>query len=134
MEKKFRKEMASLDDVFGFLEHYMAAHNIEASTAYSVNLAVEEFFTNMVKYSPENHNDIVISVSMDSHSVTVSLIDSDVEPFDVTKTGDVDTTRPLNERRIGGLGIHLAKQMVDSVRYEYVNRHSKITFTKKLEK
>jgi len=126
--------MTSLDDVFDFLGLYMAAHNIEASVAYSVNLAVEEFFTNMVKYSPENHNDIIISLSMESHGLTVSLVDSDVEPFDVTQTGDVDTAKLLHERKVGGLGIHLVKQMVDSVSYEYVNRHSKITFTKNLGK
>jgi serine/threonine-protein kinase RsbW len=134
MEKKFRKEMTSLDDVFDFLNRSMAVYKIDPSAAYSVSLAVEEFFTNMVKYSAAGNDDILIRISMDSNCLTVNLIENDVEPFDVTKTGEVDTARPLHERKPGGLGIHLAKHMVDSVSYEYVNRHSTITFTKNLEK
>ena len=134
MEKKFRKTMTSLDDVFDFLSQSMDACNVDAPAAFAVNLAVEEFFTNMVKYGSGQHNDILVSLTREARCLTVSLVDSDVDPFDVTKAGDIDPARPLHERKIGGLGIHLAKHMVDSISYEYVNRHSKITFTKNLEK
>jgi len=134
MEKKFKKAMTSLDDIFHFVGQYMDAHSIDAAVVYSINLAIEEFFTNMVKYSPENDDDISISITKDMNKLTVSMVDRGVDPFDVTKTGEVDTRKPLDERKPGGLGIYLAKQMVDSIEYEYADRQSKITFMKILEK
>jgi anti-sigma regulatory factor (Ser/Thr protein kinase) len=134
MEKKFKKAITSLDDVFDFVGEYMDSHSVDAAVTYSINLAIEEFFTNMVKYSPENNDDISVSIAKDKNKLTVRMVDSGVEPFDVTKTGEVNTLKPLKERKPGGLGIHIAKQMVDSIEYEYVDRQSRITFTKILEK
>ena len=137
MEKAFAKQMTSLDGVFEFLDQYMTRQGIDAATAYSVNLAVEEFFTNMVKYSGGRRDDVLISIASDGRLLTVRLVDRDTDPFDITgaRTGHVDDlTRPLHERRVGGLGIHLAKEMVDSLSYEHANRQSTITFTMNLEK
>ncbi len=134
MEKKFKKDIASLEQIFAFVEECLAAYHIDESNQLSVNLAVEEFFTNMVKYSPENNNDVAISISRNDKALVVSLLDTDVEPFDVTRSPEVDTLAPLHERKVGGLGIHLAKHLMDSVRYEYANRCSKITLVKMLEK
>jgi anti-sigma regulatory factor (Ser/Thr protein kinase) len=61
--------------------------------------------------------------------VEVTLIDHDVEPFDVTRAPDVDIHAPIGEREPGGLGLHLIRRMADSVHYEYATetRESRIT-------
>jgi anti-sigma regulatory factor (Ser/Thr protein kinase) len=91
---------------------------------------MEELFTNMVKYNPGNSNDILLGVDKIDSNVTISLTDFDVDPFDVTEERDVDIESPLTERKVGGLGLHLIKKMVDSIEYDYSDRQSKITFTK----
>jgi len=60
---------------------------------------------------------------------TVRLIDFDVDPFDVTRPSPVDIDKPLQERQIGGLGLHLVRQMASTLRYEFADRRSTITFT-----
>jgi len=60
------------------------------------------------------------------------LIDREVEPFDITELEDPDLKGSLQERRPGGLGIYLTKNVVDAVQYEYRNRTSIITLTKNL--
>ena len=64
----------------------------------------------------------------------IHLTDFDVDPFDINKIAEVDTKQSLEERRVGGLGIHLVKQMMDKNEYEYKDRQSKIILIKHLEK
>lgn len=133
MEKKFKKEISSLDGIFDFIGEFVTANEIDNSIALKVNLAVEELFTNMVKYNVESMNDISISLNKHDNKLILVLTDFDVEPFDITQTEDIDTTQSLEARRIGGLGILLLKRMVDGLNYEYENRQSKITLIKELE-
>jgi len=66
--------------------------------------------------------------------VEVTLTDYDVEPFDVTQAPDADINLPIEQRKPGGLGLHLIRRLVDSIEYEYSkeSRQSRITFRKTL--
>jgi anti-sigma regulatory factor (Ser/Thr protein kinase) len=132
MEKKFKKQFESLEAIFAFTGDYMLANKIDDAVKFSVDLVLEEFFTNMVKYNPESRNDVSIGISRDGNKLVLIMVDTDVEPFDVTRAPEKNTSAPLDERTPGGLGIQIAKKLMDSISYEYVNRSSKITFTKTL--
>jgi anti-sigma regulatory factor (Ser/Thr protein kinase) len=125
--------MHSLDDIFDFIGAFVNTNGIDQASIYTINLAVEELFTNMVKYNPESAYDISIGIDKTANNLVVTLIDTDVEPFDMTQTADVDVTKSLEERKAGGLGIHLIKKMVSRIEYEYSNRQSRITLIKHLE-
>jgi serine/threonine-protein kinase RsbW len=134
MEKKFKRDINTLAEVFGFVEQYSTTHAIDDSLLFSIQFIIEELFTNMIKYNiSDTQSDIFIGLHKNNRQITIQLIDYDVDAFDITNVGEVDTTQPLQERKIGGLGIHLVKKMVDVIDYEYSNRQSKITLTKNLE-
>jgi len=132
MERNFRKTVASLDEVFAFLDEEFARHGPDPAAAYALTLAVEEFFTNFVKYNPESDRDVTVGVLLEGESLIVRLIAYGVDAFDVTATGPVDVSLSLEERTPGGLGIHLSRHMLDDVRYEYEDRRSTITLVKRL--
>ena len=88
----------------------------------------------MVKYNPTSRSEILIDLKKDGKTLTISVTDFDSDPFDLTKAGEVDIHQSLRNRKVGGLGIHLVKKMVDTVDYEYQDRQSKVTLTKRLEK
>ena len=126
--------MDALEDVFAFLSAFAAKNAIGVTLVSKLQLAIEELFVNMVKHNPEAHSDILISLSRGGDRLIASLTDFDVDPFDITKAAEYDSSGPLETRPIGKLGIHLVKHIADKISYEYENRQSKITLIKDLRK
>jgi anti-sigma regulatory factor (Ser/Thr protein kinase) len=131
MQKKFIRSYDSLEAIYEFTEHFFRSQDIEESVRFPVHFVMEELFTNMVKYNPQNSNDILLDVDSADGTVTVTLIDYDVDAFDVTAARNVNVEAPLERREPGGLGIHLIHEMVDTLKYDYADRTSTVTFTKK---
>jgi anti-sigma regulatory factor (Ser/Thr protein kinase) len=130
MRKKFLRSYDSLEAIYEFTEQVLVAADVAPSARYPVHFAMEELFTNMVKYNPDNSNDILLDVETSADGVIVRMTDYDVDAFDVTQPRSVDVDAPLDERTPGGLGLHLIQKMVDSLKYEYTDRQSTVTFTK----
>jgi anti-sigma regulatory factor (Ser/Thr protein kinase) len=134
MKKKFKRHINSLEKIFKFLEEFEERHKLDKSISFAINLAVEELFTNMVKYRAKNPNDILIDLSKDANKVFVVLTDYDVEPYDIKQAKTYDAKQPLEDREAGGVGIHLVKKFIDDIDYKYHDGTSKITLIKYLEK
>jgi anti-sigma regulatory factor (Ser/Thr protein kinase) len=130
MRKKFLRSYDSLEAIYEFTEQVLVAADVAQSARYPVHFAMEELFTNMVKYNPDNSNDILLDVETSAGGVIVRMTDYDVDAFDVTQPRRVNLDAPLDERTPGGLGLHLIQKKVDSLKYEYSDRRSTVTFTK----
>ena len=91
---------------------------------------------NLVKYNRGTTRDITLRLDWvgagDGDAVEVSLTDHDVDPFDPTRPPELDVAAPLAARRPNGMGLYLVSKMVDAIHYEYRNRESKVTFTKRM--
>jgi anti-sigma regulatory factor (Ser/Thr protein kinase) len=133
MQKDFKRDMRSLEKVFDFLHTFMQQHEVNDETIHTMDLVVEELFTNMVKYNPTAPEDVSISLGKSGNILSVCLIDPNAQPFDLTKKEDPKLDIPLSERTPGGLGIYLTKKLTDSLHYEYQHGKSVITVTKRLE-
>ena len=128
----FRRGFDSLEEIFAFTADFFATHGIDPGLLPTVDLTLEELFTNTVKYSPAGDTHIRIEMATTEGGVEVTLTDYDVERFDVTKAPDANIDLPIEERRPGGLGLHLIRRLMDSLHYEYSNerRQNRITFRK----
>ena len=132
MLRTFKKEFESLEAVFHFAKEFFDQQGLEPEALFPVYLALEEYFTNMVKYNASSRQDVALDLKKEGDYLVASLSDRDVEPFDVTRVGDVPVDQPLEQRRAGGLGLYLARQMVDRVDYHYADRTSTVTIYKKI--
>jgi anti-sigma regulatory factor (Ser/Thr protein kinase) len=132
-EERFAKSFDSLPAVFAFLEGAFARITSNPEYQQTFALAVEEFFTNMVKYHPEGQNPIVLSVFLRGTELRVVLADTGVEPYDVTQAPEPDLDAPLGDRRVGGLGIYLSKALLDDIGYDHRDGTSYVTLKKYLE-
>ncbi len=131
--RAFPRRVEALADVTALVEQFFQQHPPDAKTRYAVDLAIEEVFTNMVKYNASGRTEVRVSLSVRDDDVVVTLTDFDAVRFDPIAEGpDVDINRPLADRKEGGLGIHLVKQMMDSIEYSHQNRTGTITLRKRL--
>jgi anti-sigma regulatory factor (Ser/Thr protein kinase) len=128
----FERSFDSIPEIFAWTAETFSRKAIDIRLLPTVDLALEELFTNMVKYSTTTTSPVQVEIIPIHNGVEVTLTDYDVEPFDVTKAPDVDITLPIEERDPGGLGLHLIRQLLDSIEYEYTKevRRSRITFRK----
>ncbi|MBR6981375.1 MAG: SpoIIE family protein phosphatase [Prevotella sp.] len=117
-----------------FVEGVCEEAGIDMGTTMSLNLAIEEAVVNVMSYAyPTNTvGDVVIKAIACNQQVRFIIIDSG-KPFDPTTMDDIDTTLPAEDRDIGGLGIHLVRQIMDSINYERIDGKNVLTLTKKIE-
>jgi serine/threonine-protein kinase RsbW len=119
--------------VFEFTNEFTRIHAVSEKVRYVLDLAVEELFTNMVKYNQSGKGDIHMHLASDGKEVLVRITDPDSDPFDVSKQRSVDLKRSLEERKPGGLGIYLVQKLVENLQYEHQDRTSIISFHLPLE-
>ena len=134
MVRAFDRRIASLKLVFEFLDEFYRSDDVSEVNRYSITFVIEELFTNMVKYNPNNSNEIQLRLLKDEKKITIDIIDYTETPFDMTKYNEVDTTLRIEERTPGGLGIHLTRKLMDDICYDFSDGRSKTTLTKYLEK
>ena len=128
----FERRFDSIERIFALTADAFAREGIDARLLPTVDLALEELFTNMVKYNTTTETPVEIEIARIDGGVEVTMTDHGVEPFDVTRAPEVDIGAPIEKRRPGGLGLHLVRRMLDSIEYEYSKeaRRSRITFRK----
>jgi anti-sigma regulatory factor (Ser/Thr protein kinase) len=131
-QRSFPRSAASLPEIFDFMDAFFERTGVGDADRLPMQFAVEEWFTNLVKYSRGGTREIQIDLTRDGGRLVVSLTDFGVERFDIRSAPKVDVDRDIKDRKPGGLGIHLLKRMVDDVDYEYVDGRSKTTFVKRL--
>jgi anti-sigma regulatory factor (Ser/Thr protein kinase) len=129
MQRDFKRHLDSLAGLYEFSEAIMTDKNLPDGVRFPVHLAMEELFVNMVHYNPTVATDIEVTITV-GDVVKVSLVDNGGVEFDVTLKRDVDIDAPLQERKPGGLGVHLVQNLVDSLDYEYQDGRGEVIFTK----
>ena len=134
MEKTFRRDFTALGEIFEFTDRFISDHTIDESYRNWIKLAVEELFTNMVRHNKGGGEGIEMRVNLRKGRLEIQLIDDDVDPFDPSSVPEVCLDAQIEERKAGGLGLHLVKSIVDEIRYEHENRRMTVTIIKELER
>ena len=126
-------DISTISQLSEFVETVCEEKGLDMALTMNLNLALEEAVVNVMSYAyPDSQGDVKVDIMIDDQKVISTLTDSGI-PFDPTQKGDVDTTLPAEERPIGGLGIHLVKQIMDKVSYQYVGNQNILTLEKNIK-
>ena len=123
------RELSSMVEAFG------DANNLPDPKVFVINLALDELITNTVTHGLEDMADAEIRIRMRVVAGTLILVMEDNgQPFDPTQDTNADVTSSLEERAVGGLGLHLVKSFADRVSYEFVEGRNRLTMEHDLAK
>lgn len=137
---RFQKETTLSNDISQipqlntYVDEVCEAIGFDMGATMQMNLAMEEAVVNVMNYAyPKGTaGDIHIMAVANDKRIKFIIQDSGM-PFDPTMRNEVDTSLSAEDRPIGGLGIHLITQLMDSINYERKDNMNVLTLRKKLE-
>ena len=110
---------------------WLAERNAPPAADYLANLAIEELVTNCIKYAYDDGNEHIIEIELKlSAGELVVTVKDDGHPFNPLESAEPDTSLPVEDRQIGGLGIHLLRKMSDRMEYARVESKNQLTLRK----
>ena len=111
------------------VEVFCRAWDISGRVVHRFNLALEEALTNVISYAfPDGErHEIEVRIEFRDGELTATVTD-DGAPFDPLSQPSPDIHASVEDRKVGGLGIHLLRSLMDVVEYRRVNDRNKLMF------
>jgi anti-sigma regulatory factor (Ser/Thr protein kinase) len=119
VEIRVHTKLSELDSVDQTLTAFGRRHRLPESVLHDLNLVVGELLTNIISYGyiDDREHEILVRLSVEPEEIKVEVED-DGKPFNPLEVPEADTTKLLDERTIGGLGIHLVRKLTDGLEYQ----------------
>ena len=123
-----RREIARLIQL---VEHFSRDAGLVDDDTTDVNIMLDEFVSNVIKYGydDDGRHEIVVSMKLQDGLLTIGIED-DGKPFNPLDAPAPDLNLPVEQRPIGGLGILIAKTMADTIEYERAGGRNVLTIRK----
>lgn len=115
-----KNDLAEIEVVSQRIDDFVARHQLPAKLAFDLNLAVDELLTNVISYGYEDGLEHTIRIrGVFADRVMTIEIEDDGRPFNPLEMPESDLTAALMDRKVGGLGVHLVRQLMDQVEYQW---------------
>ena len=139
MVKKFysfelKNELSELGQLCKNCEEVGRDINLSDKTIFEMNLALDELFTNIISYgfSDQQEHTIKINITIEGDQLQMRIEDDGV-PFNPLASKTPDFQCGIEECKIGGLGIHLIKKLMDDVHYQRVSDKNVLVLRRKFK-
>jgi serine/threonine-protein kinase RsbW len=130
---ELKNDLAELDRLCQNCESIGESIGMSKKMIFEMNLALDEMFTNIISYGYKDDKEHIIKVNINAENNELLMrIEDDGIPFDPAMAEEPDLECRIEECKIGGLGIHLIKNLMDEVRYERVNDVNILYLKKKI--
>jgi len=125
---------SELARVSALADHFAAANQLSSEAVADLHVALDEVLTNIIKYgyTDDRAHEISIQVRIED-GVLVAEIEDDGRPFDPLIQPEPDAKAPLKERRVGGVGIHFVRKLMNDVIYERVADRNHLVLKRSLK-
>jgi serine phosphatase RsbU (regulator of sigma subunit)/anti-sigma regulatory factor (Ser/Thr protein kinase) len=126
---KIEAATEKLDEVIKFVAAELEKAAFPPDIKTSVCIAVEEIFVNIADYAykPDNGN---VDISISTKEKTIIRFEDTGRPYNPLDQPSPDLDKPLNEREIGGLGVHMVRNIMDNVEYSHIENKNILVLTK----
>ena len=126
-------DLSEIQHIYQNLDRFLKHCCLSPRDYYSINLALEEWFINIVKYGygDQSEHHIQIGVGFRNNVFRLTIID-DGRPFNPLEYPLPDLQKPLEERKIGGVELLLIQNLRDTVSYNRQNETNILVLEKKV--
>ena len=130
---QLKNDLAELQRLNQLLEEFAERHGVPSEMVFRMTLVLEEILTNVISYGYEDKMEHEISIRLAWAEPEMSIeVEDDGHSFNPLEVPPPDTGKPLAERQIGGLGIHLVREMMDELEYRQDNNKNLLVLKTKV--
>lgn len=116
------------------VEAFIEAESLPAGLAFQLNLVLDELLTNTINYGCAGTSDCRIAVKMRREGGEIAvLVEDDAAPFNPLDAPPPDLDKSLEDRPIGGLGVHLVRSTMDDLAYRREAGRNRLAMRKRLQ-
>ena len=128
-----KNDVSELERVMGHIAELCARHSLPPEVEYDLNLAMDEMVSNVAKhaYPRGGEHQFTVNISLSEEEFVAHIEDDGIE-FNPVEHPAPDLDASLEDRKIGGLGIFLVRQIMNSLEYHRVDGKNLLTLRKKL--
>jgi serine/threonine-protein kinase RsbW len=115
---RLKSQLAELTRLTEGITQLGMEHHLPDEILFHLNLALEEVVSNIIRhgYGRREDGEVSIVIELAPEAIAVTVEDDGVA-FNPLEHPDPDLTAPLEERKVGGLGVYLFRQLMDEVDY-----------------
>lgn len=132
MQIVLKNQASEKQKVVQALEQFGREHQLPADVLRAADLALEEHLTNLMTHGFADNREHQITVGFTLTSDFIIEVEDDGPPFNPLELPEVDTTVPLDQRPVGGLGIHLMRRFMDELEYHSEHGRNVLRMRKRL--
>lgn len=137
MEKRkeiLKNEKSEITRMSQVMENYCEKNDVPMKPMFEINLVLEEILMNIISYGFEDDKEHEIEIDwwIDDNFLNLIITD-DGKKFDPLILPEPDLDKSVDERKIGGLGIHLVKKMMCEINYRRENGKNILKMKKKVK-
>jgi anti-sigma regulatory factor (Ser/Thr protein kinase) len=130
-ELTIKSDSSEIPAVSASIEEVMHTHGFSSEDILDTQLAVEEIITNIINHGYKNAGgEIAISCRINVNQVEVRIRDN-APRFDPLSLPEPDLDGTIQDRKIGGLGVFLIRQVMDEISYRYENGQNILVMIKR---
>ncbi|MFA4824740.1 MAG: ATP-binding protein [Methanoregula sp.] len=113
------------------LDQAMGAHGFSDEEILDTQLAVEEAITNVIVHGYEGTTGKILIICSTTGGLAEIQIEDTAPPFNPLSIPEPDITEDIEDRKIGGLGVFLIRQVMDDIIYRYEDGKNILVLRKK---
>ena len=126
--------MAEISKLAIFIEELGEEFGLSPELVFNLNLVLEEAVSNVILYAyPKEEHQIISLIARKKDNQLIFVLTDSGKEFDPTQAPDADITLSAEDRPIGGLGIFLIRQIMNTVEYQRIEGQNVLTLGKELE-
>ena len=131
---ELKNDLSELETLRQNLENYAQCIGLCGKCIFEINLGLEELITNIISYGFKDNLEHLIKIKIRRNNKTLILyVEDDGLPFNPLEVKKPEHPCDIENIKIGGLGIHIIKTLMDDVFYERCEYKNKLTLKKKIE-